>query len=158
MSTINIKNKLKKSSKSDKKWIEKAKYRKKNSAWLDISFAIAVKIMSKLKENKKLNEFPQSQKQLAKALDCSPQYVNKLLKGTENLQIETITRIEGILDLILIEVPEFETMFEFEANNFKSYSESEEIIDSETSTANYQTLLESTIYSEDSECNFKLVA
>ncbi|MEO2071206.1 MAG: helix-turn-helix transcriptional regulator [Zunongwangia sp.] len=158
MSTSNIKNKLKKTSKSDKKWIEKAKYRKENSAWLDISFAIAVKIMSKLKENKKLNEFPQSQKQLAKALDCSPQYVNKLLKGTENLQIETITRIEGILDLILIEVPEFETMFEFEANNFKSYSESEEIIDSETSTANYQTLLESTIYSEDSECNFKLVA
>lgn len=158
MSTNNIKNKLKKTSKPDKTWIEKAKYRKENSAWLDISFAIAVKIMSKLKENKKSNEFPQTQKQLAIALDCSPQYVNKLLKGTENLQLETITRIEGILDLILIEVPEFETMFKLETDNFKSYSECEEIIDSETSTTNYQNLLESISYTDGPECNLKLVA
>jgi len=158
MSTSNIKNKLKKASKPDKTWIEKAKYRKENSAWLDISFAIAVKIMSKLKENRKSKESPKSQKELGETLDCSPQYVNKLLKGTENLQLETITRIEGILNIQLIEVPQFETIFEFDADNIKTYNQFEETFDSEISISNYQALLEFSTYSEDQECNLKLVA
>lgn len=108
MSTNNIKNKLKRVSKSDNTWIKKAKCRQENKTWLDISFAIAVKIMSQLEENKKSKEFPKSQKELAEAFGCSPQYINKLLKGTENLQLETITRIERILNVHLIQVPQFE--------------------------------------------------
>lgn len=41
-------------------------------------------------------------------MGCSPQYVNKLLKGQENLQIETIFKIGKILGLKLIEVPKIE--------------------------------------------------
>lgn len=108
MSTNNIKNKLKRVSKSDNTWIKKAEYRQENKTWLDISFAIAVKIISQLEENKKAEKFPKSQKELAQALDCSPQYINKLLKGTENLQLEAITKIERILNIHLIQVPQFE--------------------------------------------------
>lgn len=105
MSINNIKNKLKQTSKKDTSWIEKAKWRKENEAWLDISFDIAVSVMSALKANKSNNTIPGNQKELATAMGCSAQYVNKLLKGTENLQLETITKIERILNIKLIEVP-----------------------------------------------------
>jgi transcriptional regulator with XRE-family HTH domain len=99
MSIKNIRDRLKKTSKKDTSWIERAKYRKENKAWLDISFAIAVKIMSVLKQNKVDNKFPKNQKELAEALDCSPQNVNNLLSGTENFKLETITKIEHILSI-----------------------------------------------------------
>lgn len=114
MSINKIKSRLKQASKVDNTWIESAKYRKKNEAWLDVSFAIAVKIMSKLKSNKQEGIFPKTQKELAEAMFCSPQYVNKLLKGTENLQLETIVKIEEILNIRLIEVPEFQTTIRVE--------------------------------------------
>lgn len=56
---------------SEKKsgWLEKAKWREENEAWLDISFAIAIKILGALRENKKSNVFPKNQKELAEAMD-----------------------------------------------------------------------------------------
>jgi len=102
MSINSIKNKLKQTSIKDTTWIEKAKFRKKNQDWLAISFAIAVKMFSVLKENKKKNIFPKNQKELAIALDCTPQYVNKLLKGAEKLNIETITKIQKALKISII--------------------------------------------------------
>jgi len=95
---------------SEKKsgWLDKAKWREENEAWLDISFAIAVKILGALRENKKSNVFPKNQKELAEAMDCSPQYINKVLKGAENLQLETISKIGNILEIQLIEVPKTE--------------------------------------------------
>ncbi|MDX1718717.1 MAG: helix-turn-helix transcriptional regulator [Salegentibacter mishustinae] len=86
-------------------WLEKAKWREENEGWLDISFGIAVKILSALRENKKTSTFPRTQKELAEAMDCSPQYVNKVLKGAENLQLETISKIGMILNIQLVEVP-----------------------------------------------------
>ena len=86
-------------------WLEKAKWREENEGWLDISFAISVKILGALRKNKKSDTYPKNQKQLAEAMDCSPQYVNKVLKGAENLQLETISRIGKILNIQLIEVP-----------------------------------------------------
>ena len=47
MSSNILKNSLIKSSKQDNTWIERAKYRKENKAWLDISFAITVDINHK---------------------------------------------------------------------------------------------------------------
>lgn len=89
---------------SDKKsgWLDKAKYRQENQDWLDISFAIAVKILSSLRENKKKDIAPKNQKELSEVLDCSPQYVSKLLKGTEKLNIETISKIQKALDIKII--------------------------------------------------------
>jgi transcriptional regulator with XRE-family HTH domain len=102
MSITNIKNKLKKTSIKDTTWIESAKFRKENENWLEISFAIAVKMFSVLKENKKNDIFPRNQKELAIVLDCTPQYVNKLLKGAEKLNIETIVKIQKALKITII--------------------------------------------------------
>lgn len=86
-------------------WLEKAKWRQENEDWLDISFNIAVKMLSTLNSNKKANIFSRNQRELAEAMGCSAQYVSKLLKGKENLQIETICKIQRILNINLIEVP-----------------------------------------------------
>jgi len=92
-------------SKKESGWLEKAKWRQENEDWLDISFSIAVKILSALNSNKKANISPKNQKELAETMGCSAQYINKLLKGKENLQIETICKIQRILNINLIEVP-----------------------------------------------------
>lgn len=84
-------------------WLEKAEYRQENQDWLEISFSIAVKILSVLRTNRKKSLFPKNQKELAEALHCTPQYVSKLLKGTEKLNIETISKIQKALDIIIIE-------------------------------------------------------
>lgn len=108
MSIDKIKQKLKQTSIKDSDWLEKAKWRQDNEDWLDISFSIAVRVASTLSANKKTNKFPKSQVELSEAMGCSAQYVNKLLKGQENLQIETICKIGRILGITLIEVPKIE--------------------------------------------------
>lgn len=96
-------------SKKDSGWLAKAQWREDNEDWLDISFSIAVKILSALSANKKAeNSLPKNQKELAEVMGCSAQYVNKLLRGEENLQIETICKIQRILGIKLIEVPKAE--------------------------------------------------
>ncbi len=104
----NIENFLKHVSKKDSGWLEKAKWREANEDWLDVSFSIAVKMLSALSANKKANVYPKSQVELAEAMGCSAQYVNKLLRGQENLQIETICKVQRILGIKLIEVPKVE--------------------------------------------------
>lgn len=106
MSIQNIKEKLFSQSVKDSGWLEKAKWRQENEDWLDISFAVSVKILSALRDNKKAdNNLPKNQKELAEVMGCTPQYINKLLRGQENLQIETICKIQRILNIKLIEVP-----------------------------------------------------
>lgn len=105
MSIDKIKQKLNQNSIKDSGWLEKAKWRQENEDWLDISFSIAVKVASTLSANKKTGTFPKSQIELAEAMKCTPQYVNKLLRGQENLQIETICKVQRILNIKLIEVP-----------------------------------------------------
>jgi transcriptional regulator with XRE-family HTH domain len=91
-----LKDFLKSNSIADKDWRRKAEYRKENKGWLDVSFSIALKILKFLKENNI------SQKELAERLGCSPQYVSKIVKGKENLTLETIWKIEKELGEKLI--------------------------------------------------------
>ncbi len=91
--------KLKARSVKDDKWIKKGKWRQENEAWLDISFAIAIKILSALRDKNI------KQKDLAKKLGLTPQYVNKIVKGQENLTLETISKFERALEINLIKVP-----------------------------------------------------
>ena len=88
----------------DKKssWYEKASERRKNRGWLRKSQKIALKVLQVLKER------GITQKELAGQLGITPQQVNKIVKGSENLGLETITRIEEVLDTTLIEIPEFQ--------------------------------------------------
>lgn len=51
----------------------------------------------------KMEELGLTQKSVAERMGCSQQYVSRVLKGTENLSIETISKIENALDLEILE-------------------------------------------------------
>jgi DNA-binding Xre family transcriptional regulator len=78
--------------------MEKIKYRVENRAWLRKSSAIAILVLSTLRA-KKL-----TQAQLSERMGVSPQQVNKILQGQENLTLETIEKLETALDIRIIDV------------------------------------------------------
>lgn len=77
-------------------WREKAEWRRENRRWLRYSGFIAVTVLHRLEELK------MSQKELAEKMNCSPQYISKLLKGLENLTLDTISKLEECLNLDLV--------------------------------------------------------
>ncbi len=78
------------------KWREKAEWRMANKSWLRFSQKIAMML-------DKMEELGLTQKSVAERMGCSQQYVSRVLKGTENLSIETISKIERALDLEILE-------------------------------------------------------
>ncbi len=82
-------------------WLEKAKWSEDNSAWLEKSALIAIKILRAIKDQ------GSSQKKMAEKLEVSALYINKIVKGNENLSLETISKLEIALGIQLIEVPGF---------------------------------------------------
>jgi transcriptional regulator with XRE-family HTH domain len=101
MNTKEALNKLKNAALKDESWMQEALWRQENESWLDISFAIAVKVLQTLRDKK------MSQKDLADDLGLSPQYINKIVKGAENLTLETICKLENSLGISLINVPQY---------------------------------------------------
>lgn len=79
-------------------WEERAKFRRENRDWLKKSQAIAIKV------NGIIHEQGISQKDLAALMNVSPQQINKILKGQENLTLETIGRLENALGTTLITI------------------------------------------------------
>ncbi len=79
-----------------------AKQRKANRKWLRYSQSIALIVLDILDQPR------WSQKILAEKMEVSPQYINKLLKGKEKLNIETIAKLETALDISLININEHE--------------------------------------------------
>lgn len=77
-------------------WREHAQWLRENRHWLRYSGFIALKVM------KRIEELGISQKELAEKLGCSPQYISRLLKGTENLTLETISKLEDCLQMDII--------------------------------------------------------
>ncbi|WP_321298939.1 helix-turn-helix transcriptional regulator [Marinifilum fragile] len=90
-------------SKEPSKWLEKAKERRANKDWMDLSAKIAIRILREIRAQKKINGM--SQKRLAEEMGVSPQYINKVVKGQEKLNIETICKIGNVLGVVLLEVP-----------------------------------------------------
>lgn len=78
-------------------WKEKAKYRRENREWLKISATIAVRVLETLKAQNL------SQKDLADRMQVSPQQISKIVKGQENLTLETISNLEKALGIRIIE-------------------------------------------------------
>jgi ribosome-binding protein aMBF1 (putative translation factor) len=91
-------------------WLEKAKWRENNHEWLEKSARIAIKILRALKEQQL------SQKVLANKMQVSAQYINKIVKGSENLSLETISKLECALNIQLIEVSGINTSIKYEQN------------------------------------------
>lgn len=81
---------------SPSKWREEAEWRRTNALWLRHSQQIAVKVLLKMKEQ------GLTQKALAERMNCTQQYVSKILKGRENLSLETMSRLEDALQIELV--------------------------------------------------------
>lgn len=86
-------------SKEPSRWMEKALRDEANDAWLERSSNIALLILGALQAN------GMSQKDLATKTGVSPQQVSKLLKGNENLTLETIAKLEAALGVVLLTLP-----------------------------------------------------
>jgi transcriptional regulator with XRE-family HTH domain len=84
------------------KWKERANFRIKNRKWLGYSGKIALRIMSAIEDIPGMN-----QKLLAERAGVSPQQVSKIVKGQENLTLQTIAKFSEILGAELISFPEF---------------------------------------------------
>ena len=79
------------------RWREKAMERQANKEWLRYSQKIAMMMLDKMEE------LGISQKAVAERMGCSQQYISRVLKGSENLSIETIFKIESALGLQILE-------------------------------------------------------
>ncbi len=90
--------KIKKLTSGSSNWIEEARERQNNKAWLKHSRRIAIKILATLREK------GIKQKELAELLNVKPQQVNKIVKGKENLTLETISKLELALAIDLMSI------------------------------------------------------
>ena len=94
MTTIDILNKHKSSAKS--KWKEDAEYRRKNASWLMYSAMIALQV------KQRMAEIGVTQVMLAEKLGCTQQHISMLLKGKNNLTLETIAKLEEALEFSIL--------------------------------------------------------
>lgn len=82
--------------------LEYLEFEHKNRAWLNISQKIALRILEEL-DNRKMTRV-----EFCLKTGFSQAYLSKLVKGGENLTIESITKIEYALQIKLIKVVGFE--------------------------------------------------
>ena len=83
-------------SETPSKWREEAEWRRANASWLRHSQMIAVKVLLRMKQEH------MTQKTLAERMNCTQQYVSKILKGNENMSLDTLTKLEDALNINLI--------------------------------------------------------
>ena len=77
-------------------WREEAEWRRDNWSWLQYSQKIAVKILFRMKQTEL------TQQALAERMNCTQQYVSKILKGNENLSLDTLSKLEEVLGMNLL--------------------------------------------------------
>ncbi len=83
-------------SETPSRWREEAEWRRANASWLRHSQMIAVKVLLRMKQEH------MTQKTLAERMNCTQQYVSKILKGNENMSLDTLTKLEDALNISLI--------------------------------------------------------
>lgn len=71
--------------------------RARAEGWLPYSRRIAVKTAMAMKYQNL------SRQDLADRMGCSPQYISRLLKGEENLSLETICKLENALNVPILQ-------------------------------------------------------
>jgi len=77
-------------------WMADAARRRANRAWRRKSAIIAFKVLEALRVQ------GLSQKDLAEKMEVTPQQISKIVKGHENLTLETIAKLESALDIKII--------------------------------------------------------
>lgn len=75
------------------RFVEEATWRKENASWLRWSRRLAITLIGYMQNN------GMKRADLAAKLGVSPQYVSKLLSGTENLSFKSIANIEEKLGI-----------------------------------------------------------
>lgn len=98
---------LNKVAKKDTDWIADQKWRMQNADWIKLSQKIALQILSALSKKE------MTQKDLAEKMGVSPQQISKIVKGNENLTLETIVKLEKCLEIKLVEVASNKNKFLF---------------------------------------------
>lgn len=78
------------------RWREDAQWRIDNEFWLKYSRSITIQVL------RAMDEQSVTQAQLARRMGCTQQYVSNLLKGSSNMTLETIARLEKALNIDLI--------------------------------------------------------
>ena len=78
------------------RWRENAQWRRDNEYWLIYSRYITLQVI------RSMDEHSITQAELAKRMGCSQQYVSNLLKGSSNMTLETIARLEKALDIDIL--------------------------------------------------------
>ena len=77
-------------------WREDAQWRRDNDYWLKYSRFITLQVL------RAMDEQSVTQVELAKRMGCTQQYVSNLLKGSSNMTLETIARLEQALSIDII--------------------------------------------------------
>lgn len=75
------------------RFVEEAAWRKENASWLRWSRQLAVTLIGYMQDH------GMKRADLASKLGVTPQYVSKLLSGTENLSFKSIANIEDKLGI-----------------------------------------------------------
>ena len=87
---------MKNQSDTASKWREEAEYRRRNARWLRYSAMIALQVRDRM------SQIGMTQVVLAEKLGCTQQHISMLLKGKNNLTLETISKLEEALDFDII--------------------------------------------------------
>ena len=98
------------------KWREDAEWRRNNWSWLQHSQKIAAKVLLQMKQENL------TQKALAERMNCTQQYVSKILKGKENMSLDILSKLEAALGISLIydELESFPNMVAEETFEYQS--------------------------------------
>ena len=86
---------VKKNQTEDSQWQKEAAQARDNWPWMKYSMQVALKVRSKMRTD------GITQCALASKLGCTQQYVSLILKGKENLTLETIAKLESALHIDL---------------------------------------------------------
>jgi transcriptional regulator with XRE-family HTH domain len=97
-----MKSKLLKISKVDTRWMDENDYDLANPQEAEANAVIALKLRRYMRSH------GMTQKELARRLSVTPQFVSKLLRGRQNLGIGTALKYGRLLNIKLIEVPAVE--------------------------------------------------
>ncbi len=91
--------KLREASKHSKSMaVADAAYYVDHAGWIDRATEIATIVLRELRVQQI------SQNELSRRMNVSPQYISKMLRGKENLTLETIAKVEHALRITLIQV------------------------------------------------------
>ena len=90
-------------------WIEEEKSMKINDAWLENSSRIAITVLDELRKT------GMTKQELAEKMEVKPQFVSRIVKGSVNLTLETIAKLEVALNLKILRVEDTTEVIRVEA-------------------------------------------